>query len=112
MRMRDGIYIAKYQVEQVTRTGVAVVQSDMLKGFDDRFFYYIGPREPPGYSEPKRRGNATRYGVQTLGASGSGFGIVIREVDDVEDWFAFFGTKAGEPGSQLSIQGRRIHDLP
>ena len=110
--MRDGIYIAKYQVEQVTRTGVAVAQSDMLKGFDDRFFYYVGPKEPPGYNSPKRRGNATRYGIQPLGASGAGFGIVILEVDDVEDWFVFSGTKAGEPGGQLSIQGRWIHDLP
>lgn len=110
--MRDGIYIAKYQVEQVTRTGVAVAQSDTLKGFDDRFFYYVGPKEPPGYNSPKRRGNATRYGIQPLGVSGAGFGIVILEVDDVEDWFVFSGTKAGEPGSQLSIQGRWIHDLP
>jgi hypothetical protein len=110
--MRDGIYIAKFKVEQVTRTGVALVQSDTLKGFDDRFFYYLGAREPAGYTAPKRRGNATRYGVQPLGESGGGFGIVILEVDDVEDWFVFSGTKAGEPSSQFSIQGRRIHDLP
>jgi hypothetical protein len=110
--MRDGIFITKIQLDQVTRTGVAIVQSDTMKGFDDRFFYSIGPKEPPGSSAPKRRGNATRYGVQALGESGAGFGIVISEVDDAEDWFVLSGTKAGEPSNRLSIQGRRIHDLP
>jgi hypothetical protein len=110
--MRDGIYIAKFLVEQVTRNGVAIIQTDTVKGFDDRFFYFVGPAEPPSYMAVKRRGNATRYGVQPLGESGIGFGIVIREVEDVGDWFTFSGAKDGDPNNRVSIQGRRIHDLP
>jgi hypothetical protein len=90
------------------------VEDGIVRGFDRRYFYTIDrtPDAPPRYMAPRRRGNAVVCGTQLMGQSGRGFRILIREIDDADDWFMFKGTKDGDPNSAISIQGVRVYDLP
>ena len=112
--MRNGVYFTDFQVDGVSQRGIVAAEDGMIRGFDKRYFYTVdrAPDKPPGYMAPKRRGNAIIYGTQSTSLSGRGFGILIREIDDADDWFIFRGTKDGQPNSEISIQGARVYDLP
>jgi hypothetical protein len=112
--MRNGVYFTDFQVDGVSPRGIVAAEDGLIRGFDRRYFYFINraPDEPPRYMAPKRHGKAVIYGTQSVDPSGRSFGILIREIEDADDWFIFRGSKDGDPNSAISIQGARVYDLP
>jgi hypothetical protein len=41
IKMRPGVYDADFQVNGISQKGIAFVRGDIVRGFDDRFMYFI-----------------------------------------------------------------------
>jgi hypothetical protein len=58
--MRNGIYLTELELERVSSKGIAAIDNDIIRGFDDRYFYFVGRLVRVEYPRPKRRGIVAR----------------------------------------------------
>jgi hypothetical protein len=110
--MRNGIYNTKLALAGVSGKGISAVNDNIIQGFDERFFYFVGHEEPPGDMAPKRRGSIAICGDNPTGPFGRNFDFLIHEVEESGDGFVCRGCLDGDSSEKISIQGTWYNDLP
>jgi len=100
--MRPGVYDTKFKVNGVSQKGVAIVRDDMVRGFDDRFLYFIGAAA----GMAPRRGFTVRYSTIEC------IGFRFRVLSDAPGCFALAGDTINPPSIEIVIQASWVQNLP
>lgn len=105
--MRDGIYSFIVRSGDRVMKGIALVQNNMVRGFNWNGVYIVG-RKP---ENTDWRVHAIRYGSHTQGVSLRGFPATLKGEEE-EHGFRFEGEPDGGIKGRVAIQGTWLHDLP
>ena len=85
--MKTGVYGADIYVNGIKGKGVFIVPDKTVRGFDDRFLYYIGPMDETN----QRRGFAVKYD------SNKRLEYLFATMIDTDDQIGFDGKEQGNP---------------
>ena len=97
--MRDGIYRVEFRSGQTIGKGIAVVDNDTIRGFDETYFYFVGHLAQ--YGRPKRRVLAMRYAPRAQGFSSPGFPATVYS-EEREEEFLFKGEADGDSSNHTA----------
>src|SRR5260370_194556 len=106
--MRNGIYLTELELERVSSKGIAAIDNDIIRGFDDRYFYFVGRLVRVEYPRPKRRGIVASCGESSQGQSNSRFQAIIYG----EEAFSLRGEVDGDSSIKIALRGTLQCELP
>ena len=107
--MRDGIYRVEFRSGHTIGKGIAVAENNAIRGFDENYFYFVGPSVQHG--RLKRRVLAMRYAPQPQGFSNPGFPATVSCEEGGEE-FLLRGEADGDSSIKVTIHGTWIAELP
>jgi hypothetical protein len=106
--MRDGMHSFDVTADRSATKGIALVENDKIKGFSWSHDYEV---------ERSKRGEKAKWFVRkrqpSSGTRGRGeFFPAKLEGEEGKDWFSLKGALHGDSNAKISIQGKRLRDLP